>query len=162
MSKHMGKQWKGSDEVTRSIFRQLANEGKAKFNKAVTDSYKVTCSKFYGKIGNLNLPMNHSPYVSPLAIMPPAIVTPPAVPKEVYMPPAMPETVVSSTEALLASNDLLNDSELHNMLQNVDFRSGNQTGDTERLLSFVRPEEDINDDEFRRLLTQLDWSRLGS
>ncbi|KAL7462951.1 hypothetical protein ACHAXS_003326 [Conticribra weissflogii] len=46
MSKYMSKEWKGSDETTKSIFRQISNERKAKHQKQQFDLYKKSAERF--------------------------------------------------------------------------------------------------------------------
>ncbi len=194
MSKHMGRKWKQADEVTRSIFRQIANEGKAKFNKTVCDSYKAACNKFCSKPALQE---------SSIAFMSPRV----PLPREYSA-----DKAVSSPNIMLTPyRAQLGVGELHNMLQNVEWTSGecaqnnssfnlnamtnpimrghqqvrgyNDAQGLQRLqyvnpllnngaktvaahdlmdrpYSLVDKRDDMNDDEFRRLLNQLDWSRL--
>ncbi|KAL7462950.1 hypothetical protein ACHAXS_003325 [Conticribra weissflogii] len=46
MSNYMSKKWKNADETTKSIFRQLSNESKAKHQKLQLDSYKKIAKRF--------------------------------------------------------------------------------------------------------------------
>lgn len=194
MSKHMGRKWKEADEGTRSIFRQIANEGKAKFNKTVCESYKAACNKFCSK------PVVQQPSV--------AFITPRVpLPREFSTDKAVP----SPNVMLSPYHSQLGVGELHNMLQNVEWTSGeyaqnNNNGNlyalknplkqvhqqvrgyndvqgiqrlqyvnpvlnngantvaakdlVDRPYSLVDKRDEMSDDEFRRLLNQLDWSRL--
>ena len=45
MSKTMSKLWKNCDDETKSIFRQVSNEGKAKFQKNILDNYKAQAQR---------------------------------------------------------------------------------------------------------------------
>lgn len=46
MSNYMSKKWKSADETTKSIFRQISNERKAKRRKLQFDSYKKSAERF--------------------------------------------------------------------------------------------------------------------
>ncbi|KAL7469853.1 hypothetical protein ACHAXS_010113 [Conticribra weissflogii] len=46
MSNYMSKKWKNADETTKSIFRQISNERKAKRQKLQFDSYKKSAERF--------------------------------------------------------------------------------------------------------------------
>jgi len=46
MSNYMSKKWKFSDEITKSIFRQISNERKAKHQKLQFDLYKKSAERF--------------------------------------------------------------------------------------------------------------------
>ncbi len=135
MSKYMGKKWKQADETTKLIFRELSNEGKAKFKKSLTLKYRFTCSKFYG--AKLPLPKEALSKVSP-------------------------DDFTSSHEVIGSSvpKRVLNLGEMNEMLQSVDWGTEEQQAISQKSHppSPIASNGAITDDEFRLYLNNLNWN----